>query len=79
MSDNASYDAQKRTLLNEREAAKVLNICPRKLWGLADAGVVPFIRIGVKSKRYDLKDLEQYIAASRRGSFSHDAMRPDNS
>lgn len=57
------------TLLDERAAAKFLGICPRKLWGLADAGVVPFIRIGVKSKRYTRRDLEDYIAARRQGAI----------
>lgn len=66
-------------LLDERAAAKFLGICPRKLWGLADAGVVPFIRIGVKSKRYARKDLEDYIAASRRGAPNQIVNRHDNS
>jgi len=59
------------TLLDERAAAKFLGICPRKLWGLADAGVVPFIRIGMKSKRYTRRDLEDYIAARRQGAIEH--------
>lgn len=57
------------TLMNERSAAKFLGISPRKLWGLANAGVIPFIRIGVKSKRYDPKDLEDFIARCRQGSL----------
>ncbi len=54
------------TLLDERAAAKVLGVSPRVLWGLADAGTIPFIRIGPRLKRYDPRDLQDFIDRSRR-------------
>jgi len=33
-------------LLDERAAARRLGISPRAMWGLADSGAIPFIRIG---------------------------------
>ena len=53
-------------LLDERAAAKFLGVSPRVLWGLADAGSIPFIRIGPRLKRYDPRDLEDFIERSRR-------------
>lgn len=54
------------SLLDERAAAKYLGISPRVLWGLADKGSIPFIRIGPRLKRYDPRDLEEFISRSRR-------------
>lgn len=54
------------TLLDERAAAKILGVSPRVLWGLADAGTIPFIRIGPRLKRYDPRDLQEFIDRSRR-------------
>ena len=54
------------TLLDERAAAKVLGISPRVLWGLADAGEIPFIRIGPRLKRYDPQDLQKFVERNRR-------------
>lgn len=54
------------TLLDERAAAKILGVSPRVLWGLADAGTIPFIRIGTRLKRYDPRDLQDFIDRSRR-------------
>ena len=54
------------TLLDERAAAKVLGISPRVLWGLADAGEIPFIRIGPRLKRYDPQDLQEFVERNRR-------------
>jgi len=53
-------------LLDERAAAKILGISPRAMWGLADSGAIPFIRIGPRLKRYDPRDLEDFIERSRR-------------
>lgn len=54
------------SLLDERAAAKYLGISPRVLWGLADRGSIPFIRIGPRLKRYAPRDLEEFISRSRR-------------
>ena len=55
-------------LLYEREAAKLLAISPRKLWGLAAAGAIPFIQIGPRSKRYDRRDILEFVERSRQAS-----------
>lgn len=53
-------------LLDERAAARRLGISPRAMWGLADSGAIPFIRIGPRLKRYDPRDLADYIERNRR-------------
>ncbi|MFM8704933.1 MAG: helix-turn-helix domain-containing protein [Planctomycetia bacterium] len=53
-------------LLDERAAARRLGISPRSMWGLADSGAIPFIRIGPRLKRYDPRDLADFIERSRR-------------
>jgi excisionase family DNA binding protein len=53
-------------LLDERAAAKFLGISPRRLWSLADAGEIPFIRIGPRLKRYTNQDLQDFVERNRR-------------
>ena len=53
-------------LLDERAAAEFLGISPRRLWGLADAGEIPFIRIGPRLKRYTVQDLQDFVERNRR-------------
>lgn len=53
-------------LLDERAAARRLGISSRAMWGLADSGAIPFIRIGPRLKRYDPRDLADYIERNRR-------------
>lgn len=53
------------SLLNERQAARVLGVSPRTLWGLASRGEVPFVRVGKTSKRYDPSDLRAYCERNR--------------
>lgn len=66
MRENGNVDFEIESLLDERAAAKFLGISPRVLWGLADAGTIPFIRIGPRLKRYDPRDLREFIERSRR-------------
>ena len=51
-------------LLNPREAAKLLNVCEKTLWSLANHGEIPVVRIG-RSVRYDPRDLARWIAANK--------------
>lgn len=51
-------------LLTETDAAEVLSVSPRTLWGLAAAGEIPFVRIG-RLKRYARPDLDDFIARHR--------------
>ena len=53
-------------LLDARAAAEFLGISPRRLWGLADAGEIPFIRIGPRLKRYTVQDLQDFVERNRR-------------
>lgn len=53
------------SLLNERQAARVLGVSPRTLWGLAARGEVPFVRVGRTAKRYDPNDLRAYCERNR--------------
>lgn len=65
MSTNEEALAMSPALLDERAAAKYLGISPRVLWGLADKGSIPFIRIGPRLKRYDPKDLQEFVERNR--------------
>lgn len=67
-----------QTLLDERAAAKLLGVSPRVLWGLADSGAIPFIRIGPRLKRYAPEDLGRFIDANRRHA-RHGQCRDDRS
>jgi hypothetical protein len=66
MREKNHVDVDQDSLLDERAAAKVLGVSPRVLWGLADAGSIPFIRIGPRLKRYSPKDLQEFIDRNRR-------------
>ena len=39
-------EARKTLLVDEREAARLLSISPRTLWGLRNAGRIACVRIG---------------------------------
>ena len=51
-------------LLDSREAADLLAVCPRTLWGLTDSGSIPCVRIG-RLVRYDPADLRRWIDAMK--------------
>ena len=48
-------------LLNEREAARLLNISPRTLWNLRAAGKIRYVRIAATGVRYARTDLVKFI------------------
>lgn len=56
-----------RLLLSEPEAARLLAISPRKLWGLRRAGAVPSVKIG-GAVRYPRDGLVEWV---RRGCPEH--------
>jgi predicted DNA-binding transcriptional regulator AlpA len=58
--------AEASDLLDERTAARRLGISRRSMWGLADSGAIPFIKIGPRLKRYDPRDLADFIERNRR-------------
>jgi hypothetical protein len=49
-------------LLEERAAAAILCISPRKLWELAACGAIKSVKIGAL-KRYRRIDLEEWVAS----------------
>jgi excisionase family DNA binding protein len=58
-------DRDLNRLLTPREAARVLAVSERTLWGLTRSGQIPCVRIG-RSVRYDPADLRRWIE-SRKG------------
>ena len=52
--------AVERQLLKSKEAAHMLGISARKLWGLTASGIVPCVWIDT-CKRYVVGDLTRYI------------------
>ena len=55
-----------RLLLNARDAARALSISERTLWGLTEPrGPIPAVRVGARSVRYAVADLECFISEQR--------------
>lgn len=50
-------------LLSEPKAARLLDMSPRKLWGLRKRGAVPFVRIGGAVK-YSPEALHEWVRRS---------------
>ena len=50
-------------LLTEREACEYLRLCPRHLFALRKRGLIPFVKIGGRTVRYRLRDLDAAIDA----------------
>ncbi|PHS04369.1 MAG: DNA-binding protein [Blastopirellula sp.] len=48
------------SLLNSRQAAKLLSISERKLWSLANEGDLPCVKFG-RTVRYDKEDIKAWI------------------
>lgn len=59
-------------LVNVKEAAALLSISTRKLWGLTASGEIACIRVG-RAVRYSHHDLEKFVEANREGG--HNAQR----
>ena len=54
-------------LLNEREAAKYLGICPRTLATLRKAGRIPAVIISARCVRYSRQKLAEWVLAQSKG------------
>jgi excisionase family DNA binding protein len=54
-------------LLKPREAARLLAISDRTLWGMARSGKIPCVRFG-RVLRYDPADLKAWIQGQKSGS-----------
>ncbi len=53
--------SHQKLLVTARQAAKMLSVSERTLWGLSDAGEIPRVKIG-RAVRYSVDDLKRYIA-----------------
>jgi excisionase family DNA binding protein len=53
-------------LVRPRDAARMLAISERKLWELTNRNLIRAVRIG-RAVRYDVRDLEAFIAAQKGG------------
>ena len=56
-----------RRLLTSSEAAHYLGISTRKLWELGNRGVVPVVRPDNRMVRFDVKDLDAFVEAKKKG------------
>lgn len=54
-----------RLLVTPREAARMLSVSERTLWGLTKRGEVPAVRVGVRSVRYSIAALQAWIEAQQ--------------
>ncbi len=56
-------------LADPKEAARMLAVSPRKLWGMTfeDEPGLPYVRCG-RLVRYSLSDLEKWVESQRKGA-----------
>ena len=55
----------RKLLLTAVEAAEVLGISPRTLWGMTKAGEISRVSIGPRQYRYHVEDLQAWIASRK--------------
>ncbi|MFC1739244.1 helix-turn-helix domain-containing protein [Planctomycetota bacterium] len=54
-----------KKLMNSKQAADYLCVCPRKLWDLSKAGRIRTVRID-RAVRYDIDDLDSFIEKQKK-------------
>jgi len=59
-----------RRLLTSSDAARYLGISTRKLWELGNRGVVPVVRPDNRMVRFDVRDLDAFVEAKKKGGAS---------
>ena len=52
-------------LFTTREAARMLRVCERTLWGMTKRGEISAVRVGRRGVRYSVKDLELYVERAK--------------
>lgn len=57
-----------KLLLTPREAAQTLGVSTRTLFTWTASGQLPAVRLGARSVRYAMSDLENFIAARRQSA-----------
>ena len=66
LAGHVDWNEPRSRLLRAREAQTYLGLSARTLWSLTNTGQILHVRIG-RSVRYDLHDLEKWIAKHKRG------------
>ena len=67
MTDNT----QPPLALRPRDAARMLGVSPRTLWGWTRAGIVPCVRVGTGKRRtvlYPVADLRAWLTRQTEGA-----------
>jgi excisionase family DNA binding protein len=57
--------------LRPRDAARLLGVSPRTLWGWTRAGIVPCVRVGTGKRRtvlYSMADLQAWLTKNTEGT-----------
>lgn len=57
-----------KLLLTPKEAAQTLGVSTRTLFTWTASGQLPAVRLGARSVRYAMSDLENFIAARRQSA-----------
>jgi len=67
-------EAEAALLVDGKEAARMLAVSPRKLWGMTfeDNPGLPYVRCG-RLVRYPVDDLRSWIATQRKGGDDDNA------
>jgi hypothetical protein len=61
----ATDDPRPPLALRPRDAARMLSVSPRTLWGWTEAGLVPCVRVGTGKRKtvlYPVADLQSWLA-----------------
>lgn len=66
MFDRRNEQVIEPLLLTVRQAAKMLSISERTLWGLTKSGDIPAVRFGGRNVRYDPADLRAWIDSTKK-------------
>ena len=72
MSDQAAVHP---ILVNARDAAVMLSICPRVLWTMTNCRAIPHLKIG-RSVRYAVADLQRWVEANKIKERPREALAP---
>ncbi len=59
-----------KRLLKSKDAAQYLAISERKMWELGNRGVIPVVRPDHRMVRFDVADLDAFIARKKKGGPS---------
>jgi predicted site-specific integrase-resolvase len=64
-------NTQPRLAIRPRDAARMLGVSPRTLWGWTEAGIIPCVRIGTGKRRtvlYPVANLQAWLTRQIEGT-----------